>query len=491
MTNPFKTFDGTKAEPLVLTAFRMILGWHLMYLGFWSSSTVGGFSYAGRFRCAHWIFADFFRSLAASSAMPTVDLVLSVGLTLAGLLLIVGWKVGFASAFGILYLAVMYIVNPPHFGHTGESHFLFVDRDVVEILMLALVAVRPGVGLMEGLGLLRRRLSAEAKAPVDEDRRRMVAGLASLPVLAAFGGAAVWTRFMRKEDVVRITGPAVKPFGPEDLAGLGHKVDAYGKIGDVNLSRIILGGNVIGGWAHGRDMRYFDKVVKAYHTDERVFRTFRMAEACGVNTILTNPALMRVINRYWREDGGKIQFISDCGHPKGVVEGARASVENGASMVYMHGFHADQNAIKGDWKAFRTYLDEVRKLGVPTGIGCHNLATVKFCVEHDCLPDFWMKTVHRLDYPTARFKKECDNKFSDAEPSEVFAFMKSRPEPWIAFKVLGAGITHPKEAFPFAYNGGADFICVGMYDYQMVEDINIANEYFKDGLPRRTREWHG
>ena len=491
MKNLFKGFDTAKAEPYVLTAVRLVLGWHFLYLGFWDASTAGGFSFVGRFRCAHWIFGDFFRSLAASPAMPTVDLVLSAGLVLAGLLLIVGWKMRFAAAVGAAYLALMYVVNPPHFGHTGESHFLFVDRDLIEIVMLALVAVRPGVTLMEGLSLLRRRLSPEAKAPVDEERRRMVAGLASLPVLAAFGGAAVWTRFLRKEDVVRITGPAVKPFGPEDLAGLGHKLDTFGKIGDVNLSRIILGGNVIGGWAHGRDMRYYDKLVKAYHTDERVFRTFRMAEGCGVNTILTNPALMRVINRYWREDGGKIQFISDSGHHDGVVTGARLSVENGASMVYFHGGIADNAAAKGEWMKFREYLDESRKLGVPVGIGCHKLSTVKFCVEHDCLPDFWMKTVHRLDYPTARFKRECDNVFSDAEPNEVFAYMQTRPEPWIAFKVLGAGVTHPRDAFPAAFDGGADFICVGMYDYQMVEDINIANEYFRNGLPARVRKWHG
>jgi len=330
-----------------------------------------------------------------------------------------------------------------------------------------------------------------ADAPACPDRRQVLAGLASVPVVAALGGAAAWTVASRSKDVIRITGPAVKPFGPEDMAGLTHPVSAYGKIGNVTLSRLLLGGNVIGGWAHGRDMRYYDKLVKAYHTDERVFRTFRMAEAGGVNTILTNPALMRVINRYWREDGGKIQFISDCGHPKGVVEGARASVENGASLVYMHGFHADQAALKGDWKSFRTYLDEARKLGVPVGIGGHNLGTVKFCVDHDCLPDFWMKTVHRLDYPTARFKQKCDNVFSDAKPEEVFAYMQDRPEPWIAFKVLGAGITHPKDAFPAAYNGGADFICVGMYDYQLVEDINIANGYFEKGLPERRRPWHG
>jgi hypothetical protein len=248
-------------------------------------------------------------------------------------------------------------------------------------------------------------------------------------------------------------------------------------------------------------MRFYDKLVKAYFTDERVFRNFRIAEACGVNTILTNPALMRVINRYWREEGGKIRFISDCGSPGGVIKGAIASVENGASMVYLHGGQADFAAVKKNWKLFREYLDESRKLGVPVGIGCHALKTVKFCVEHDCLPDFWMKTVHRVDYPTAHLGEDkrtpptglgsCDNRFVDTDRQEVFDYMATRPEPWIAFKVLGAGIEHPRDAFPVAWKGGADFICCGMYDYQVVEDVNVANSVFANGLPERSRPWHG
>ena len=185
-------------------------------------------------------------------------------------------------------------------------------------------------------------------------------------------------------------------------------------------------------------MSFYDRLVKAYFTDERVFRNFRIAEACGVNTILTNPALMRVINRYWREEGGKIKFISDCGYKGGVIKGAIASVENGASMVYCHGGHADKAAVvKKDWKFFREYLDESRKLGVPVGIGCHSLATVKFCVEHDCLPDFWMKTVHRVDYPTAHLGEDrwklqptglgvYDNRFVDTDRQEVFDYMATR-----------------------------------------------------------------
>ena len=483
------------------TALRMALGWHLLYLASWAFTTPGGFSYVGRFRCAHWLFGDLFRAVAASPAMGVVDVVIFVALAVAGLALVLGWKTRWFVAVGICHAALVYLLDPPHFGHTGDSHFLYLDRHVIEIALYLYAAAFPGAGLVEAFHRLRNRATNKAAEPVDEDRRRLLAGLTSLPVLAAFGGSAVWSTFLRREEVVRITGPAVKPFAAADLAGLGHPMTTYGRIGNVNLSRLILGGNVIGGWAHGRDMRYFDKMVKAYHVDERVFRTFRMAEACGVNTILTNPALMRVINRYWREEGGKIQFISDCGYKDGLIAGARVSVENGASLVYTHGGYADGWAVDGKWQNFREYLDEARKLGVPVGIGCHRLATVKFCVEHGCIPDFWMKTVHRIDYPTAHLgesKKKSridlgshDNRFVDTDRQEVFDYMATRPEPWIAFKILGAGIEHPKAAFPVVYKGGADFACVGMYDYQMVEDVNIANDVFANGLPARVRPWHG
>ena len=85
----------------------------------------------------------------------------------------------------------------------------------------------------------------------------------------------------------------------------------------------------------------------------------------------------------------------------------------------------------------------------------------------------------------------CDNRFVDTDRQEVFDYMATRPEPWIAFKVLGAGIEHPSGAFPVAWKGGADFICCGMYDYQVVEDVNVANEVFANGLPKRSRPWHG
>ena len=40
----------------------------------------------------------------------------------------------------------------------------------------------------------------------------------------------------------------------------------------------------------------------------------------------------------------------------------------------------------------------------------------------------------------------------------------------------------------YAFENGADFICVGMYDFQIVDDVNIALDVLKSDLQRR-RPW--
>jgi hypothetical protein len=258
------------------------------------------------------------------------------------------------------------------------------------------------------------------------------------------------------------------------------------RIGDVNVSRVILGGNLIGGWAHARDLIYVSKLVKAYHHDEKIFETFLLAEKCGINTFLTNPVLCRVINEYWRRNIGKIQFISDCGG-RDLMEGVKKSIDNGACACYVHGGIADRLARKGEIEPIARAVDYIRQNGLPAGIGGHRLETIKLCVENGIEPDFWMKTLHRTNYWSARSEEEHDNIFCRT-PDETIAFMKSLKQPWIAFKTLAAGAIHPKEAFPFAFESGADFICVGMYDFQIVDDVNLALEVLNRDL-KRERPW--
>jgi len=277
-----------------------------------------------------------------------------------------------------------------------------------------------------------------------------------------------------------------------------------GKIKDLNISRIICGGNLIGGWAHSRDLVYVSSLVKAYHTDQKVFETLEIAEDNGINAILTNPVSDRVINRYWNERGGKVQWISDCASGANIQEGIKRSVDGGAHAVYIQGGLADRAVQKGQVQQLGEALEYIQQFKVPGGIGAHELNTVKACVDAGLKPDFWVKTLHPDNYWSATPKenrKEYDvlgpnsserDKFHDnmwcRNPHETIEYMNNLEEPWIAFKVLAAGALHPRESFKYVFENGADFACVGMFDFQIIEDVLIAQDVFSKEITRQ-RPW--
>lgn len=56
--------------------------------------------------------------------------------------------------------------------------------------------------------------------------------------------------------------------------------------------------------------------------------TLLLAEKRGINTLLTNPILCTIIEKYWKRDIGKIQFISDCAGLDYDENGARPTSYN-------------------------------------------------------------------------------------------------------------------------------------------------------------------
>lgn len=261
----------------------------------------------------------------------------------------------------------------------------------------------------------------------------------------------------------------------------------FGKIKNLSISRIFCGGNLIGGWAHSRDLMYVSALVKAYHTDEKVFETLELAEENGINTILTNPVSDRVINRYWNERGGKIQWISDCASGATIQEGIKRSVDNGAHAVYIQGGLCDNAVQKGQVQLLGEALEYIKERGVPGGLGAHLLDTVKACVNGGLKPDFWVKTLHRTTYWSANIQPEHDNIWC-RNPEETIEYMKTLEVPWVAYKVLAAGAFHPRDSFKFVFESGADFACVGMFDFQVIENALIAQDVFSKKIDRQ-RPW--
>ncbi len=54
-------------------------------------------------------------------------------------------------------------------------------------------------------------------------------------------------------------------------------------------------------------------------------------------------------------------------------------------------------------------------------------------------------------------------------------------------RLLAAGAIHPEEGFKYAFESGADFICVGMFDFLVAEDALTVKKTL-DGL-NRSRPW--
>ena len=329
-------------------------------------------------------------------------------------------------------------------------------------------------------------------------RRKFLASLAAGAGLAGLAGCGLSGSAEEKQLSAKLAADgkakvdtvsaASKKFNWKTLKDRKGK-SPKGQIGKVKLSRIIMGGNLIGGWAHARDLIYVSKLVKAYHTRIKIFETFRLGEACGVNAIIINPVMFDIMKDYAKSGGGKkMQFISDCGGGE-LLTTIKKSVDSGACSCYLHGGIADSMVASGQFDRMAKALELIRKNGLPAGIGGHKLATIEGCVDKGLKPDFWMKTLHHTNYWSAKRTPQHDNIWCE-QPKETIAYMEKRPEPWIAFKVLAAGAIHPKAGFKYAFDNGADFICVGMYDFQVVEDVNLVVELLKKKITRR-RAWHG
>ncbi len=267
-----------------------------------------------------------------------------------------------------------------------------------------------------------------------------------------------------------------------------------GNIKELEISRMIIGGNLISGYAHSRDLVYVSDLVKEYHTDEKVIDTLFLCEECGINTAIlrTDTDTVRVLDKY-RKMGGKIQWIAQYYPAHDNMDNVNLAIDNGAAAAFSQGARADSFVSNKRVDVLHKSLEYIRSQGIPSGIGAHMLEVPVTCEKEGLDPDFYMKTLHHYEFWSAPSKEDRStirlNNWSP-ETEETIDYMETLDKPWIAFKILAAGAIRAQEGLRYAFENGADFACIGMFDFQVVENSKIISSLFQGDIPRN-RPWRG
>ena len=273
----------------------------------------------------------------------------------------------------------------------------------------------------------------------------------------------------------------------------------HGEIAGQQFSRLILGGNLINHYTHSRDLDYVYDLAARYNTEEKILDTLELAEKHGISWLVADPlGCQPTLMKYRRERGGDIRWVM-CPHAdptKGIenyMEEAEQLVENGASALYVWGVRGDRLYRQDRIDLIKQCVAVHKGLGVPSGVGAHDLRVIEACEEYGVGADFYVKTFHHHDYPTAPEPDEIEGPYSEIpgywcrNPNRTAEVMEEVDKPWIAFKVMAAGAIPPKSAFPYVLNNGADHILAGMFDFEIAEDAKIAREAIAQA--DRSRPW--
>jgi hypothetical protein len=262
-----------------------------------------------------------------------------------------------------------------------------------------------------------------------------------------------------------------------------------GKLGKLDITRLIVGGNLTSGFAHSRDLIYVSGLLRQYFTDTKVFETWELCEECGINTAILrlDNHVIGLLGKYWNERGGKLQWIAQVQITPDNFDDLKRAVDHGAVGAFVHGGVCDRFVREGKVDLLAKAVQYTKDQGVVAGIGGHLVEVPIACEKAGVNPDFYMTTLHSLKYWSAQRQPEHDNVWC-LEPERAVEFMQTVTKPWIAYKVMAAGAIHPREGFRYAYESGADFICAGMFDFQVREDTILAKNILSSN-PTRQRPW--
>jgi len=144
----------SRSAMIAIIFLRIVIGWHFLYEGI-TKLTSSSWSAIGYMRASRGPFAALFKSIANNPQMlDNANLITMYGLTVVGVLLMLGLFTRLAAIGGIAFILLFYLCNPPFVGYfysiPTEGTYLVVNKNLVELCALAVVLLTRS-GLAAGL----------------------------------------------------------------------------------------------------------------------------------------------------------------------------------------------------------------------------------------------------------------------------------------------------------------------------------------------------
>ncbi|MBL7110639.1 MAG: DoxX family membrane protein [Bacteroidales bacterium] len=503
-----------KVKTYILLFLRVAAGWHFLYEGIikllqpeWSSEAYlrGSFGFLSGF--FHWLGSD-------PGMVQVIDFLNVWGMILLGTGLFIGLFIRISAISGILLLLLYYFAYPPfgspYFGLSPEGHYWIISRNLIEILVLGVVYLFPvrEFSIEKFIGFFRKKsepdnVDDESHDGETNNRREMLKGLATLPFLGGLILGSISRSSSLDPDALSGATIALNKFDISDLNGELPK----GKLGNLEISRLILGCNLIGGWSHSRDLHYVGQLFRQYNNEKKIIETLSIAEQAGINLTNMVNQFYPILNKYKAMTGSEMLSICQVhldmeGGDK--MKFIKEAMDMGATSMYIQGAVGDNLVQDGQMDLIQESLEFMRDQGYLAGMGAHSIQVPIACEAAGIKPDYYFKTMHHDKYWSAHpreFREEFSvdrersldhNKFHDnifdVFPEQTVEVFNQIDVPLFGFKVLAGGAIEPEDGFRYAFENGADFICVGMFDFQIVEDVNLVIGILNKDL-NRSRPW--
>jgi hypothetical protein len=244
-----------------------------------------------------------------------------------------------------------------------------------------------------------------------------------------------------------LAGVAVlaNPIGAAEPAGQTGSSLPTIQLGRHTVSRLIIGGNPIYGYAH------FNKLLSQHqtdwHTPERVVALLKRCEQAGINTWQNSYAERTLADlERFRSAGGRLQWLC-LGKPDWdrLPDRIDDAAKHKPIGIAPHGALAEKLHRQNRLGVLTDLLKRIRDQGVLVGLSAHNPALIELAEEKGWDVDYYMCCLYYLTRPRDELKKLLGDNlplgeiYLPSDPPRMFAAIKAARKPCLTYKVLAAG----------------------------------------------------